>query len=235
MARQLTLDIRPEQSPSLDNFIAGANAELLGRLRALAQPKTFDAIYLWGPPGSGRTHLLRATHAAAQTGRRPAVYVAGGDAGSELPCPPGGLLIVDDLDLLGAAAQIALFRVFNTARLAGLALLLGGPAAPLQLALREDLRTRVGSALIYEVKPLSDADKGAALKSHATQRGMRVDDELIAYLLRHAPRDLPTLIALLDALDQASLEQKRPLTLPLLREVLAGAICSTPAAPAPEH
>lgn len=218
--RQLLLDIRPEQRPTLDNFVVGANAELLSRLRALYQPKAFDVVYLWGPVGSGRTHLLRATHAAADVARRRAVYVAGEEAGAELPCPPGGLLIVDDVDRLDETAQIALFRAFNTARLAGLALLMSGSVPPLQLALREDLRTRIGSALIYELKPLSDEDKAAALKNRAAQRGMRIDDELIAYLLSHAPRDLPTLMALFDALDRVSLERKRPVTLPLLREVL---------------
>ena len=218
--RQLLLDIHTEQRPTLDNFVAGANAELLARLSALAQPRTFDAVYLWGPPGSGRTHLLRATHAAADAARRRAVYVAGGEAGAELPCPPGGLLVVDDADRLDETAQIALFRAFNTARLAGLALLMSGATAPLQLALREDLRTRIGSALVYEVKPLTDEDKAAALKSHAVRRGMRIEDELIDFLLRHAPRDLSTLMAVLDALDRVSLERKRPVTLPLLREVL---------------
>ncbi len=218
--RQLLLDLRPERRPTLDDFVPGANAELLARLRALAQPKAFDAIYLWGPAGCGRTHLLRATHAAAEAARRRAVYVAGGEAGDELPCPPGGLLVVDDADRLGEAAQVALFRAFNTARLAGLALLISGAAPPRELALREDLRTRIGAALVYEVKPLSDTDKAATLASHAAQRGMRVDDELVAYLLRHAPRDLPTLLAVLDALDRISLELKRPVTLPLAREVL---------------
>lgn len=218
--RQLLLDIRPEQRPTLDNFVAGANAELLARLRSLSQPKAFDAVYLWGPAGSGRTHLLRATHAAADAAHRRTVYVAGEEAGAELPCPPGGLLVVDDVDRLDGTAQIALFRAFNTARLAGLALLMSGSAPPLQLALREDLRTRIGSALIYELKPLSDEDKAATLRSHAVQRAMRLDDELIGYLLRHAPRDLPTLMAVLDALDRVSLERKRPVTLPLLREVL---------------
>ncbi len=220
MPQQLTLDIRPEQNPTLDNFIAGANAELVARLRALAQPKAFDAVYLWGPPGSGRTHLLRAALAAAGTAGRRVVLVAGEEAGAELPCPPGGLLIVDDVDRLDETAQIALFRAFNSARLAGLALLIAGSAPPLELKLREDLRTRIGSALVYEVKPLSDEDKAATLHSQASQRGLRVEDEVIGYMLRHTARDLPSLMAVLDALDRASLERKRPVTVPLLKEML---------------
>ncbi len=220
MPQQLTLDIRPEQHPTLDNFIAGANAELVARLRALAQPKAFDAVYLWGSPGCGRTHLLQATLAAADAARRRVVHVAGEEAGADLPCPPGSLLIVDDVDRLDEAAQVALFRAFNTARLAGLALLLSGSAPPLELRLREDLRTRIGAAIVYQVKPLSDEDKAATLHSQASQRGLRMEGEVIGYMLRHTSRDLPSLMAVLDALDRASLERKRPVTVPLLKEML---------------
>jgi len=218
--RQLLLDIRPAQQPTLESFVAGDNVELLARLRALAQPRAFDSVYLWGPPGCGRSHLLRATRAAADRAQRRAVLVAAEEAGAELPCPPGSLLIVDDVERLGEAAQIALFRAFNTARLAGLALLLSGAAAPRDLRLREDLRTRIGAALVSEVRPLSEEERAQTLRSHAAQRGMRLDDELIGYLLRHAPRDLPSLLALLDGLDRASLALKRAPTLPLLKEVL---------------
>lgn len=220
MPQQLTLDIRPEQHPTLENFIAGANAELVARLRALAQPKAYDAVYLWGPQGCGRSHLLRATRGAADAAGHRVVLIAGEEAGAELPCPPGGLLIVDDVDRLDESAQVALFRAFNSARLAGLALLLAGPAAPLELKLREDLRTRIGQAIIYQVKPLSDEEKAATLHSQASQRGLRMEDEVIGYMLRHTARDLPSLMAVLDALDQASLERKRPVTVPLLKEML---------------
>lgn len=220
MPQQLTLDIRPEQNPTLDNFIAGANAELVARLGALAQPKSYDAVYLWGPPGCGRSHLLRATRAAADAAGRRVVQVAGEEAGAELPCPPDGLLIVDDVDRLDETAQVALFRAFNSARLAGLALLLAGSAPPLELKLREDLRTRIGAAIVYQVKPLSDEEKAATLQSQASQRGLRVEDDVIGYMLRHTSRDLPSLMAVLDALDQASLERKRPVTVPLLKEML---------------
>lgn len=220
MPQQLTLDIRPEQHPTLENFIAGANAELVARLRALVQPKAYDAVYLWGPSGSGRTHLLRAALAAAEAAGRRVVLVAGEEAGAELPCPSGGLLILDDVDRLDDGAQVALFRAFNSARLAGLALLMSGPTAPLELKLREDLRTRIGQALVYQVQPLSDEEKAATLHSQASQRGLRMEDEVIGYMLRHTARDLPSLMAVLDALDHASLERKRPVTVPLLKEML---------------
>ena len=216
---QLLLDLKPEQVPSFDNYVAGINTELVGRLRTLADPGCFDMIYIWGMPGSGRSHLLAAT-ATLTALRRPATVFAAGAVGAELPVAPGGLLVIDDVDALSADAQAALFRAFNSARLVGLALLLAGPVPPLQLDLREDLRTRIGQTLIYEVKPLTDEEKSAALLRHAELRGMRVDDSLVQYLLRHGRRDLPSLMAVLDGLDRASLAQKRPATLPLLKEVM---------------
>ena len=220
--QQLLLDIRPEALATLDNFVVGDNAELLARLGTLAAPGTVDQIYLWGPPGSGRSHLLRGAAELAQARARPVSFSEGARLGAEAALAPGTLVIVDDVDDLDESAQINLFRIFNAARQQGLALLLSGSSAPLRLkaTLREDLRTRIGSTLIYELRPLSDGEKAAALRSHGAGRGMRIDAALIDYLLHHGRRDLPSLLAVLDALDQISLEQQRPLTLPLLREIL---------------
>ena len=85
----------------------------------------------------------------------------------------------------------------------------------------EDLRTRLGSGLIYRLQPLTDAEKAAAVATLARERALKLSTEVINYLLRHASRDMRTLAMLVIALDQYTLEQKRPVTLPLLRELLA--------------
>ena len=112
------------------------------------------------------------------------------------------------------------FASTPSSRFTGLALLLAGQEPPLRLGLREDLRTRVGQTLIYEIQALSDEEKAAALRRHAIERGMLMDPAVVHYLLRHGRRDLPSLMAVLNSLDRASLEQKRPPTLPLLRELM---------------
>ncbi len=217
--QQMLLDLKPEQPPTLDNFVVGANAELVERLRGLGGTGSFEALYLWGDPGCGKSHLLAATAAGAH-GRRPVVHLQATEAGAELPLAPGSLLVIDDIQALGAEAQVALFRTFNAARFLGLALLLAGNEPPLRLGLREDLRTRIGQTLIYEIQSLSDDEKSAALRRHAIERGMLMDPGVVHYLLRHGRRDLPSLMAMLNSLDRASLEQKRPPTLPLLRELM---------------
>ena len=215
--QQLLLDIHRQAPPTFANFVTGSNRELVERVKAIAQPQSLDAVYLWGPPGCGRSHLLAATAAAAD---RPTCLLAAKAVGPVLDLAPGTLLLVDDVDQLDADAQITLFRTYNAARLGGYGLLFAGPVPPAELALREDLRTRFGLCLIYELKPLTDEEKAAALRHLAAGRGMRLDDGIITYLLRHGRRDLPALMATVEALDRASLELKRPATLPLLREIL---------------
>jgi DnaA-homolog protein len=216
---QLILDLKPEQLPTLDNFVAGANTELLSRLRDLADSHSDEAVYLWGPEGCGKSHLLAATVATAAE-LRPAAFMNATEVGAEIATKTRTLLAIDDVHNLGEAAQIALFRVFNAARLGELTLVLSGNEPPARLTLREDLRTRIGQTMIYEMKPLSDEEKSAALARHALLRGMRVDGSLVRYLLSHGRRDLPSLMAVLDSLDRATLEQQRPATLPLLKEVM---------------
>ena len=129
-------------------------------------------------------------------------------------------LAADDVQHLDMVGQIALFDLFNRFRSSGGTLLAAGDRPPAELPLREDLRTRLGSGLVLRLQPLSDEEKAAALSEHAHQRGFRIAPELIEYVLHHVKRDMGTQMAVVAELDRVSLERKRPITLPLVREVL---------------
>jgi DnaA family protein len=129
--------------------------------------------------------------------------------------------VVDDVDRLDAPAQVALFNRLNAVReQADAACVVAGPLPPARLALREDLRTRLAWGLVYQLHPLSDEEKAAALREHAAATGLALPDDVLRYLLSRLPRDLRTLMAALDALDAYALARKRPLNLALLREWL---------------
>jgi DnaA family protein len=195
---QLPLGISPPPEPAFDNFVAGANAEALARVKALAEGRLPEAIvYLWGEPSSGRTHLLRA---AARVNP--------------------SLVIADEVESLDAGAQQALFNAINAARDGQGAVLAAGSAPPARLTLRDDLRTRLAWGLVYQLKPLSDAEKAQHLKAEAARRGLDLPEEVVGYLLTRLPRDLYSLNSLLERLDRHSLARQRPLTVPLVREVL---------------
>ena len=87
---------------------------------------------------------------------------------------------------------------------------------------REDLRSRLAWGLVYEVKPLTDAERATYLRAEAARRGLRLADDVVTYLLIHVRRDMGSLGAILDHLDRTSLEQQRAVTLPLVREALRG-------------
>jgi len=91
-----------------------------------------------------------------------------------------------------------------------------------QLALRADLVTRLGWGLVYHVHALADEEKARALVEHAGARGFRLPPDVCEFLLTRVRRDMPALLALLEALDRYSLETRRPVTVPLVRELLAG-------------
>lgn len=208
------------------NFFPGANAELVTRLRALnaalhAGPVADRIFYLWGEAGSGRSHLLHALVHDASPGS--ARYLGPRSALAAFAFEPDmALYVVDDCDALAPAQQIALFNLFNEVRAHPVcAFVAAGNAAPLALTVREDLRTRLGWGLVFHLAPLTDEAKAIALKHAARERGIVLTDDVGAWLLTHYRRDMPGLMALLDALDRFSLEHKRAVTLPLLRAMLA--------------
>ncbi len=212
---QLLLNIAPDWIPTLDNFVTGRNVELVSALRhALAGTGTERCIYLWGAAGSGKSHLLQATVGQARKAGQTAICLCG--------AVPDALQVaaVDDVDSLDDTAQIALFERFNQMRESGGLLLVSGAMAPARLNLRDDLRTRLGWGLIYQVHALDDAEKARALEGHAQARGLDLPQEVIQYLLRHGRRDLPSLLATLESLDKLCLRLQRPASVPLLKELL---------------
>lgn len=226
MQRQLTLDLGTPPPSTFDNFHIGANAELVARLRGLdaaltAGPISDRTFYVWGEPGNGRSHLLQALAYEAPPGH--VRYIGPQSALAAFTFDPRvTIYAVDDCDALSGAQQIALFNLFNEVRAyPACALVATGSAPPMGLAVREDLRTRLGWGLVFHLAPLSDEGKAAILKLAARERGIALADDVPAYLLTHFRRDMPSLMGLLDALDRFSLEQKRAVTLPLLRTMLA--------------
>ena len=130
-------------------------------------------------------------------------------------------MAVDDVESLDDTAQIALFALYNRLRESGSMLLVSGNVAPAHLHLRDDLRTRLGWGLVYQVHTLNDEEKSMALHSHAKARGFELPSEVTSYLLRHGRRDMPYLLKVLDELDEHCLRlKKRAASIPLLKEIM---------------
>jgi DnaA family protein len=244
LPRQFALDIGHTPKPSLSNFLAGENLALHSTLLAISKsweissprlvgenPLNQRWIYWWGPEGSGRTHLLCAIGEAAQqlglkylplTSNEPISWVR---LEESLPTLCVGdmpsIITVDDVDRLDERLVASLFRILNAVQGSkAVHIFMAGNAAPGALKLREDLRTRLGWGLIFQTHLLGDDEKIEALQQAAQARGLVLSSDVLPWLLNRFYRDMPSLMALIDALDAYSLETKRAVTLPLVRELL---------------
>ena len=218
--KQLVLDLVTPKPQTLDTFADGKNAELAELMRRFAahegQVPRERFVYIWGEQASGKTHLLQAL-AATEASR----YIAAdAELGAFQYFPEISLYLLDDCEKLSAASQIEAFNLFNQVRENGGLMVSAGAMPPALLPVREDLRTRMGWGLIYQVHGLTDAEKIDALTNIAVARGLMLSAGVLPYLITHFRRDMRSLSSMLDALDQYSLETKRPITLPLLRSLL---------------
>jgi len=221
MSVQLPLGIQLRDSATFASFFSGQNQQLLN---ALSESRE-TGLYFWGLAGAGKSHLLQALcHEKTEAGWRVAW----------LPLAEPGLMpamleemeqfdlvCVDDLQQVAGDKtwEVALFHLYNRiqARAGRLVISATQPLLSLPLSL-PDLASRLGWGLVFQLQELADEDKQAALQLRAGARGIELNDEVAAYLLRHVPRDMKSLFNLLDRLDEASLVAQRKLTIPFVRE-----------------
>lgn len=224
---QLPLALRYPADQRLETFVA-APAGAIEQLRALADGSSGDWLYLAGPAGVGKTHLLLATCAAADaTGRRAAylpLNAAVGRLGDALDALEGNdLLALDGLEAIAGRREdeIALFDAHNRARASGSRLVYAARDNPDALGLGlPDLRSRLSQCSRIGLQPLDDDGRREVLRQRARRRGWVLEDAALDWLLKRVDRDLAGLTALLDKLDRASLAAQRRITVPFLRETL---------------
>jgi DnaA family protein len=217
--RQIPLAIGPDPRPGFDNYVAAANVAALEHFATL-RPVAAQA-YLWGPSGSGKTHLLRAWVQALQdAGLRAGWFHPGCGAPWTLQ-PDWAAVVIDDCDGLDDAEQRAAFSLFNEAAGDGIGFVAAGLLPPVDLSLRDDLRSRLAWGHVFALQCLGEADVRAAIRREADRRGLLLSDDVLAFVMRRFSRDMKSMMALLDALDHYSLAQGRAVTVPLLRRMLA--------------
>ena len=237
-SQQFVLDILQEPIPSLQNFILTSEDRVLDFtvLDAMNQlqnawstnsiiPNNFNWIYLWGPHGSGKSHLFSAMRIAAKDHGLKIIHLTPSHPSwnniiwedKEYP----QAIFIEQVHALNIHEQSQLFRILIDAKAHPNTLILSsGLLSSTQLNLREDVRSRISSGLNFELHVLNDADKLLAIQSTASARGMSLAPEIGPWLLNNFHRDLPSLLSLIEVLDQYSLETHRAITLPLLRNFL---------------
>ena len=225
--QQIALDIGLVPLPTFDNYFCGPNGAAVAQLQTWLQLQgaTVSPLttYLWGPQGSGKSHLLQA--ACEQWGAQ-GHSVARLDAQTDDAClfdERWAAVVMDDVDQYSPAQQHTAFSWFVQAHTLQRPVLAAGLLAPQQLALREDLRTRLAWGHVLGLDVLSEADTRMALRQAADARGLALSDEVMDFTLRRFSRDLGSLMQLLDTLDRYALQTQRALTIPLVKSMLENA------------
>ncbi len=219
--RQLPLGVKLRDEATFENFVVGRNAELIAALADGHAP----VVWLWGPSGSGKTHLLQATCAVVGGA---AAYLPLGE-GALLPpqalagYETSGLLCLDDADSVAGDLtwEAALFELYNACADLHTRVIFASRAAPRALGWAlADWRSRASAGVVYQLYELDEAGRVEALRRRAARRGIELPVETVEYLMKRTARDLRSLLAVLDALDDASLAAQRRLTVPFIRSAL---------------
>lgn len=226
MVTQLPLGIKLPDSSSFDNYFPADNRAAVEALRHSILENGEQFIFLWGVAGSGKTHLLQATCRAA-SGQGAVSYLPLSQVHDLEPAVLEGLeemslVCIDDLDAIAGDVkwEQALFHLYNRLRDSNTRLVIAANANPNTLAIQlPDLQSRLNQGLTFQLHGLDDDSKLGALQLHASHRGFELPDAVGRYLLKHLPRDMPSLYAMLDQLDEASLAEQRKLTIPFVKKV----------------
>lgn len=227
--RQLTLGLNLSDEATFHNFLVSpANAQITNYLHSSADDLAGQFIYLWGGDACGKTHLLQALCHEFSRINKASIYIPMGSA-SEYPpsvlegADTLGLVCLDDVDEIAGNKQWedGLFHSFNELRESKTCLLASGNSAPQDLAIElPDLHSRLQSGLVFQVAELDDIEKRNALQLRAQNRGMDLSDAVADFIISRAQRSLVSLMEILDRLDESSLEEKRGLSIPLVKSTL---------------
>ncbi len=216
--KQIPLPLATDAVQSFGSFLPGENAMALQQLRGIGPGSA--PVYLWGPQGCGKTHLLKAV-ALERQGQGETIGWFGPTQATPWEFDEAWtLLVLDGCDEFTAEQQLGAFALFVEATTHAVPVVAAGRVPPVDLQLRDDLRSRLGWGHVLAIQPLSEAHSRGALRCEADRRGLFLSDEVMDHLLHRYARDLKHLMDQLDRLDEFALIHKRALTVPLLRQML---------------
>jgi DnaA-homolog protein len=229
MSEQLPLALRWPAHQRFESFVVGSNAAGLDLLRHAVSGDDAERVFLAGAKGSGKTHLLIAACAEAVAGQLSAQYLDLSRVAAELADSIrrfGGseVLAIDNVDAIAgvAEAEHALFDLYNRCRAENSTLLFAASEPPNALDLQlPDLVSRLSACTQWQIRPLDEDSRRRIVRELGASRGLQLDESVLDWLFTRKARDLGTLIALLDRIDQAALAAQRRVTLPFLRQLLA--------------
>lgn len=221
--KQLALALPTRPDASFDNFVPASNLNCLLYLQEQSElimlpEHQHSPVFLWGGGGVGKTHLLNAVANAVQTHGATVAWLTPQSKPSEDLI--ANVFLLDDCEQFSTEQQAYAFKAFIHAQTFGSWIVASAAFPPVDLQVREDLRTRLGWGEIFALKPLTEEELQAALWHAFRSRGLELSPAVQSYLLNHFGRDMSSLMGLLGQLDHYALASKRAITVPLIKRML---------------
>jgi DnaA-homolog protein len=229
--RQLLLDIKLDESVSLENFIkCNSTNSALSILGNIVDSSSISSSFLlWGRSGVGKNYLMQALNREFLNQNMKTAFVALADPRINESEILNGLdqmdaVFIENLDKLGDSEdwEIALFNLINQSLVNETKLVLSSNCVAQDLTVRlKDLRSRLLAFTAIEIPEITENEKIEALMQSAERKGIELEERTVKYILTYTSRNLSDLLKLLSELDDFSLEKKKKLSPSLVRELLS--------------
>jgi len=231
-AAQLILPIGIAETRSFGDFEDAANPGLLRylqrfiSLRDAADARAYTAVILWGASGAGKTHLMSAIALRAKQAGLTCAYIQPGRAAQNLSIEGAQrqIYLLDEIEaFIGSAeAEQRLLTLIEIVKQQQALLFISARHAARGMGIKlPDLLSRLQAMDSVEVRVLDESQKREVLRKRALRRGIILSNEVLNWLFTHTSRELSMLMDLLEQMDVRSLSQKRKVTIPLLKAMLA--------------
>ena len=225
---QIPFEFGNFQKIDFASFIQGKNKELLSLLNTVTKKEQNECLYIWGPHGTGKTHLLQAACKQASEINYQVAYIPLKHHKEFDPEILNGLgqldlICIDDVEFISDNLewQQRLTLVYNEIRDNSNSIIFSSTFSPRSISIElDDLRSRLSWGQVFKIKPPDDQLKIQILKKKATERSFELSNNVAEFLIHRSDRDLNSLIIILDKIDRLSLAKKRKVTIPLVKELI---------------
>ena len=197
-----TMDFNPQFT--FDNFVVGPSNRM-AHSAAIAVSNTpgqvYNPLFIYGPPGVGKTHLLYAIANGIRKANPDAniVYIKGDQFTNELvdaikngkniefrsKYREADLFLIDDIQFIAGkeSTQEEFFHTFNKLYEEHKQIVMTSDRKPSDMATLEDrLRTRFEWGLTMDIQPPDYETRMAILKNKARQLGLDLSDDVCNYI-----------------------------------------------------
>lgn len=223
--KQLSLPFSINSELLLDNFVGGKNAQIVDFIRQLFTQKSSAVVYIYGDKSSGKTRILQGAVFEAWKRKYEAVYIDFSQfVAAELPDDFSQIdwLCLDNIDSLNTLQQCYLFDLYNIIAELNLKLIISAKPHSSALNVFTDLKTRLGLGVSFQLQRLDDNSKKLVIEEQMKSRNLKIENKVYDYLFKYYSRDLNVLLAAIDDLDKASLQQKRNISIAFVKQQLVG-------------